>query len=115
DEYAPFAGGVGPKSVFGSNFFSVEHSIRAWVKANGCNDAPTIEELPVRADDGTRVTRTTYSGGRGKSEVSLVTIHGGGHTWPGRAARQARLGRASMNVSANDLMWEFFQRHGRAD
>lgn len=113
DEFAPYVGGVGPKSIFRSNFFSVEHSVHAWMKANGCNETPTIEELAIKVDDGTRVTRSTYAGGRDGSEVTLVTIHGGGHTWPGRPARQARLRRATMNVSANDLMWEFFQRHRR--
>ncbi len=114
DQFAPFAGGVGAKSLFKSNFFSVDHTIRMWVQANGCRDEPLVEELPDRVDDGTHVTRTVYSGGRDGSEVVLMTVHGGGHTWPGRDPRTKELGKSTMNVSANDLMWEFFQKHPMA-
>ncbi|HJT76580.1 MAG TPA: PHB depolymerase family esterase [Gemmataceae bacterium] len=111
DEFAPFQGGVGPRSLFRTNFNSVEHTVRAWVRANGCAQEPVTEELPDKAHDGTKVTRTTYGGGRDGAEVVLVTIKGGGHTWPGRASPAKVLGKATMNVSANDLIWEFFQRH----
>jgi polyhydroxybutyrate depolymerase len=42
-------------------------------------------------------------------------IEGGGHTWPGRAfgPELKVLGRSTRNVSANDLMWEFFKKHAR--
>ena len=41
----------------------------------------------------------------------LVVIDGGGHTWPGKQSTAAVLGRSTLTVSANDLMWEFFQKH----
>lgn len=113
DEYAPFDGGVGAKSLSGTNFYSVDHSIRAWVKANGCDEKPEITKLPVRNEDGTSVTRTTYRGGRDGAEVVLYTITGGGHTWPGRETMFKVLGPTTKNVVANDVMWEFFQRHER--
>lgn len=53
DQFAPFKGGKGEKSLSGTNFYSVEHSIRAWMKANGCKEEPTTEELPDKAKDGT--------------------------------------------------------------
>jgi polyhydroxybutyrate depolymerase len=111
DEFAPFKGGKGEKSLSGTNFYSVEHSIRAWVKANGCKGEPTTDELPDKAKDGTRVTKKTYGGGKDGAEVVLVEIAGGGHTWPGREPALKVLGKATRNVSANDLMWEFFARH----
>jgi polyhydroxybutyrate depolymerase len=107
DEYVPFRGGVGPRSVTGVHHRPVEDTIRAWVRANGCQEEPTIEELP----DGLKVTRMNYGGGKDGAEVVLVVIEGGGHTWPGRPPRTKALGRAAMNVSANDLIWDFFQRH----
>src|SRR5205823_1370177 len=79
DEYIPFAGGKSVKSASGANFYSVDHSIRAWVKANGCNEEPTTEELPDRAKDGTKVLKKTYGGGKGGAEVVLIVIEGGGH------------------------------------
>jgi polyhydroxybutyrate depolymerase len=80
------------------------------VRANGCRTEPVVEELPDRASDGTRVTRKTYRGDTDGAEVVLVVVEGGGHTWPGQPAGNA-LGRSTQNVSANDLIWEFFERH----
>jgi polyhydroxybutyrate depolymerase len=111
DQFAPFQGGRGTKSLSGTDFYSVEHSIRAWVKANGCKEGPTTEELPDKAKDGTTVTKKTYGGGKDGAEVVLVVIEGGGHTWPGREPALKLLGKATRNISANDLMWEFFEKH----
>ncbi|HEV3261867.1 MAG TPA: PHB depolymerase family esterase [Gemmataceae bacterium] len=111
DQFAPFKGGKGEKSLFGTNFYSVERTIRAWVKANGCQEEPIVEELPDTAKDGTKVTRKTYGSGKDGAEVVLVVIEGGGHTWPGRQPGFELLGKATKNVSANDLMWEFFEKH----
>jgi polyhydroxybutyrate depolymerase len=111
DEFAPFKGGKGTKSLSGTEFYSVEHSIGAWVNANGCKDEPITVELPDKAKDGTKVTRIAYGGGKDGTEVVLITIEGGGHTWPGREPAIKVLGKATKNVSANDLMWEFFEKH----
>jgi polyhydroxybutyrate depolymerase len=111
DEFIPFAGGRSVKSLSGTNFYSVDHSIQAWVKANGCSEEPTTEELPDQAKDGTKVLKKTFGGGRDGAEVVLVVIEGGGHTWPGRPLPERSLGKVTANVSANDVMWEFFERH----
>jgi polyhydroxybutyrate depolymerase len=113
DEFAPFKGGKGTKSLSGTNFYSVEHSIRAWVQANGCKapDSPAVVEVPDREKDGTRITKKTYSPGKDGSEVVLVVIEGAGHTWPGRTPTLSFLGRSTRNISANEMMWEFFQKH----
>lgn len=113
DQFAPLRGGRGARSLSQTNFYSVEHSIRCWVRANGCNVEPQVTELPPSTDDGTRVTRTVYAGGREGAEVALYTVHGGGHTWPGRQPLLRYLGPSTKNLSANDVMWEFFQRFQR--
>jgi polyhydroxybutyrate depolymerase len=114
DEFAPFAGGPGPRSQYKTDHRSVEETIRLWVQANACSETPAIEEIPDRAGDGTTITRKTYGGGSDGTEVVLVIVHGGGHTWPGQRGRSMVLGRATMNISANDLIWEFVAKHGRA-
>jgi polyhydroxybutyrate depolymerase len=43
------------------------------------------------------------------AEVVLVVIEEGGHTWPGQQSPVEFIGKSAINVSANDLMWEFFQ------
>jgi polyhydroxybutyrate depolymerase len=117
DEFAPIGGGFG-KGPLGSSrgvteFRSVDHAIKNWVKANGCTPAPSTVLLPDKADDGMRVTRKTWGGCKQNTEVVLIEIEGGGHTWPGMPP-PATLGRSTMDISANDLMWEFFQRHPKA-
>ncbi len=108
DRFAPFQGGKGRGPT---EFYSVEHSIRQWVKANGCEQEPVIGTLPDKAEDGTSITRKTYGSGRDGSEVVLLVIHGGGHTWPGREPRLKFLGKSTRNLSASDAMWEFFKKH----
>lgn len=111
DEFAPFKGGVGPKAVYGAHFQSVEHTIRCWVRANACPEAPIIETLPPLADDGTRIVRHTYGPGKNGVEVVLVVVEGGGHTWPGRPPLPPRLGKSTQNLDANDCLWDFFKKY----
>jgi polyhydroxybutyrate depolymerase len=59
------------------------------------------------------VTRKRWTGGKDGAEVVLYQIDGGGHTWPGRTVRLKFLGPVTMDISANDLMWDFFQKHPR--
>jgi len=35
-----------------------------------------------------------------------------GHTWPGREPLVKVLGKATKNVSAYEMMWDFFEKHG---
>lgn len=111
DQFAPFKGGKGEKSLTGTDFYSVAHSIRAWVRANGCKEEPVAAKVPNKVEDGTSIARQTYSGGKDGAEVVLITIEHGGHTWPGQEPRVAFLGKSTKNISANDAMWEFFQKH----
>jgi polyhydroxybutyrate depolymerase len=116
DEFAPFTGGTGRGATGGrgvTHFRSVEHTIKAWVKHNGCRPIPEVEHLPDKAQDGMSVTRKTWRGGRDGSEVVLIEIAGGGHTWPGMPPLVTSLGPSTADISANDLMWDFFQRHPR--
>jgi polyhydroxybutyrate depolymerase len=92
-------------------FLSVDASIRAWAEADGCPETPAVFEVPDLVEDGTRVLRKSYGPGRGGAEVILYIIEGGGHTWPGREPRIPYLGRSTRDIAANDLIWEFFQKH----
>ena len=38
-------------------------------------------------------------------------IEEGGHTWPGQKPPVGFIGKLVKNISANDLMWEFFEKH----
>ncbi|MFN6401836.1 MAG: alpha/beta hydrolase family esterase [Planctomycetota bacterium] len=110
DEFAPFSGGKG-RGPSGTEFYCVDHSISAWVDANGCNKSPRVTQLPDREKDGTTVKQVRYESGKEGAEVVLVIIEGGGHTWPGIEPRMQSLGVSTRDISANDMMWEFFQQH----
>jgi polyhydroxybutyrate depolymerase len=83
-----------------------------WAERNGCAREPAVERLPDKApDDGTRVERRVYGKGRDGTEVAFYRVEGGGHTWPGGSERQERLlGTVSRDISASELIWEFFAR-----
>ena len=112
DEFAPLEGGRG-RGPSGTEFLSVQHSIDAWVEADGCEKTPTTTLLPDRHDDGTTVRELRHGSGKDGAEVVLVIIEGGGHTWPGREPRMRSLGTSTRDISANDMMWDFFRQHPR--
>jgi len=43
--------------------------------------------------------------------VVLFGIERGGHTWPGVESPVTFLGKTTKDISANDLLWEFFEKH----
>ncbi len=92
-------------------FKSVNETIETWCQINGCQKDPVITAEPDRAEDGTSVTRRYYGPGKNGAEVVLFEIEGGGHTWPGRPAPLRLIGLSTRDISANDLIWEFFQKH----
>ncbi len=111
DEFAPFHGGRGPRSVYGAHAQSVEQTVRTWVRINGCSETPTVTDIPPGVDDGTRIIRHVYGPCAAGAEVVLLIVEGGGHTWPGRPPLPLALGKSTANLNANDAVWEFFQRH----
>ncbi|QDT55524.1 Oxidized polyvinyl alcohol hydrolase precursor [Caulifigura coniformis] len=91
---------------------SVSDSIEYWRIVNGCAAKPVVSDLPDRdRSDGTTVRRTQYPPGNDAAEVVLYAVQNGGHTWPGQKSLLPTLGKSTLDISANDLMWEFFERH----
>lgn len=94
---------------------STKTTVQKWVGANGCKD-PVDAALPDNdPQDGTKVKRTTYSGGRNGTEVVLYTIEGGGHTWPGgpQYLPEFMVGRVCKDIDANQVIWDFFKSHAK--
>jgi polyhydroxybutyrate depolymerase len=118
DRHAPFGGGLGVGfHGFGgtNNFYSVQHSLQNWIQANGCQTTPTVTQMPdLDPSDGTTVRMLRYSGGRRQTEVCLVEISNGGHTWPGMPSPMKSFGVSSADISATDLMVDFFQKHRKS-
>ena len=108
DGLVPFEGPTG-KTTWVMNFRSVSDTMAACIKCNGCAIIPKTTSLPsVR--DVHRVTRAVHESSSG-AEVILYVVEGGGHTWPGRPVGGGMLGAYTMNLDANDVIWDFFRRH----
>jgi len=93
----------------------VPETIAGWVERDGCARAAAETPLPDVADDGLTSVARTWTGCAGGVEVRLVTIDGGGHTFPsGSKARvQADTGPATSDFGFAYL-WEFLQRFALA-
>lgn len=82
---------------------SVSYAVSFWVKHDGCT------ETPKRSETGS-IRTEIYSGGKDGVEVAVYTVKGGGHAWPG--GHSYLLGpEPTREISATDLMWDFFARH----
>jgi polyhydroxybutyrate depolymerase len=95
----PFQGGGSP--YWG---YSVPAAQERWADINGCHPRPRTTTVTET------VSKTTYRGCRRGADVVLYTIADGGHTWPGTPVDNGN-GVVTHDISANNLMWSFFQHH----
>lgn len=110
DRVVPYAGPRNQNSS-ATSFRSVPETIATWVKLTSCWPSPLIREVPDRFPDSTTVRVSTYGPGRAGAEVVLVDIIGGGHTWPGQQPAVSLIGKSTREISANRMIWDFFQKH----
>lgn len=103
--------GPSPQTPPFLTFKSVDETLQIWAAHNECPAVPVITTLPDLVPDGTVVQRHTYAPGRDGAEVVYFRIQNGSHNWPGKNSILAILGPITFDIQANDLMWEFFQRH----
>jgi polyhydroxybutyrate depolymerase len=88
-------------------FMSVPDAFAGWAARDGCVGSPVVTFAQGDA------SCQTYDDCDGGAEVTLCTIDGGGHTWPGGIAIPP-FGKTSGDISATDAMWAFFQAHSLA-
>jgi polyhydroxybutyrate depolymerase len=111
DPLVPYRGGELPGGR--GTVLSGRESTDFWVAANGCSGSPLSEPIPdADPKDGTRSLRLRWTSCRGGAEVDLVTVTGGGHTWPGgyQYLGEGFIGRTSRDFSASELAWDFLRR-----
>lgn len=113
DLIVPWNGGaVAGFEEFG-RVLSARESARFWAARNLCGETPKILTEPDNdPKDGTRIQTEIFAGCSNNSEVRLVAVEGGGHTWPGgyQYLPERFIGKTSKDIDANKIIWEFFQR-----
>lgn len=92
---------------------SSQDTARFWAQSNGCAAEPETTQLPDDVDDGTSVSLMTFSGCTNNASVRLFTIHGGGHTWPGKPEVQPALGRTGQDIDATQRIGHLFSEYSR--
>jgi len=86
---------------------SVPDAVKQWAKYNGCKYNRWVRKSK-------HVVLDEHFDCHDDASVVLVMIEEGGHTWPGSHAFKAdTFGYTTQEVSANDLMFDFFMRHPR--
>jgi polyhydroxybutyrate depolymerase len=113
DPLIPYGGGAVARNR--GRMIPTREAARLWVEHNGCGPQAVRDSVEDRdPDDGCRVTRETWTGGKEGAEVVLLTIEGGGHTWPGgpQYLPKAIIGPVCRDFNAS-LIWEFFKAHAR--
>jgi polyhydroxybutyrate depolymerase len=90
-------------------FRSVADTIAFWRTKDGCSDTP--QQTYSNGD----ATCETYSGCQEGATVTLCTIAGGGHTWPGGSSAAlpsfatSIVGPMSTSIDASSQLWQFFK------
>jgi polyhydroxybutyrate depolymerase len=111
-----FVNGTSDSSVNYNGSFGVlsaPETAMYWSSLNACVQAGPAFALPNLTDDGTTVSKLTYTQCLGTKDVDFFTINKGGHTWPGVNPHRMHLGRTSYDIDGTNTMWEFFQRYAR--
>jgi poly(3-hydroxybutyrate) depolymerase len=87
-------------------YSNVAATITGWVNRNGC-PATVVTTNPYPASNPNSVVKKeAYGPCRDSSEVILLTVNGGGHTWPG-----VNWGGATKDINASEEIWVFFKKH----
>jgi polyhydroxybutyrate depolymerase len=121
DAFMPYAGGEvlqnGVAQVPTLGYVtSATQAVALWVANNHASIAPVLASGYVTThaavpDDGCTVDRYTYAGPSG-GDVVLMSINGGGHTWPS-GQNPGFLGNECRDVAGTDEIWSFFSSHAK--
>lgn len=104
DPMAPYTGGPSGDPLSPRRLPSVLDWTSRQAQRNGC-DAHPVERIETD-----NVTRQDYGGCPGFDAVTLYTLHGQGHAWPGGAPLAPwLLGPNNQEVDASRRIWFFFE------
>lgn len=126
DAVSPYDGGIPPFG--GLDWQSAPGEVASWAEHNGCASNPTDSTLPnLEQADQSSISLVHYSecaeytdssGVAREVETLLYQINHGGHNWPGDSPtswppldESPWFGTVNQDISASEVIWEFFDRH----
>lgn len=107
DPMVPYAGGQGDTSLTRTDFAPV-----AAVEAAFLRPFPVLartERVIDPAPDGMRTVERNYADGKGRVQIRIMTVEGGGHAWPG--SRRATRNGGTRDIDATREVLRFFALH----
>jgi polyhydroxybutyrate depolymerase len=108
DKHVPMAGGGGKLAKWGFNVHAqpLEYAVDFWVSADGCSRQPEVERGGI-------VESRSYNHGKDGTEITVCTLDGYAHAWPGGDRAWLLADTPCPEWSATDRCWDFFAKHTR--
>lgn len=102
DPLVPFNGGE-MNSGNHPRVLSAQDSFQRWAEIEGCDGQPEQKKVSDA------VELNSFATCKNNSHVSLYTIQGGGHTWPGgvQYLPEMLIGKTNRDINAGDLFADF--------
>lgn len=90
---------------------STSWTVKILTENNSCMPGVKVEEIDDKEDDNCKAEKETYYKCANGTKVILVTIKGGGHTWPGASQYLPKIivGTVCKDFNATEMIWEFFR------
>jgi polyhydroxybutyrate depolymerase len=107
DPAVPYRNGAVGLSLPGVKVRGTELNMGDWARLNHCSPSPGAARI------GTQVRQQLWTGCTPSTSVTLFSIEGGGHTWPGADPHKS-LGLTTQQVSATSKILGFFASVGGA-
>lgn len=102
DKHIPYEGGIGEGSIVRAEKMPVEKVVDFWKEKFNCGF--------FNKSDSPNFHRINYGNGNG-TEIIFYKMLKGGHSWPGGERGRPGADKPVKEVSATDLIWEFFKTH----
>ncbi|MEO7042013.1 MAG: hypothetical protein ABI035_07120 [Gemmatimonadaceae bacterium] len=106
DENLPYNGGVGSNAHDRHDVKPVSYAVDSWRKSDRCMTTPVVTKSG-------EVTSSVWSGCADSTLVELLTIDGGGHSWPGAPRLMRATNPPNDALDATRTAWNFFLLHPR--
>jgi len=95
----------------GAQSMSVQELVDFWTDHDNCPVSSTDTPYTnVSTTDNCTATRKDFAPCDNESEVVLIEITNGGHTWPGAAVDIAMYGNTNRDFFASGVIWDFFRK-----